>query len=113
MAEALNTLVQNVYDQLMIDIAPTREGEEDILLIKTNNAYREVCNARRYPSSYDDETILTDMEHYFTDIYNLAMFDFNMRGAEGQSIINENGEYRSFVKRVELLKAIVPICVLA
>ena len=113
MAETLNTLVLNVYDQLMIDIAPTRDGEADILLIKTNNAYKEIQRSRRYPSDYTDEMISADMERYFTEIYNLAMYDYNMRGAEGQSIINENGEYRSFVKRVELLKGVLPICVMA
>lgn len=109
---ALNDLVQSVYDQLLIDIAPTRTGEDAILLIKTNNAYREIVRARRYPSTYSDAMIASDMQRYFTEIYNLAMYDFNMRGAEGQTIITENGEYRSFVKRVDLLKGVVPIAVM-
>ena len=109
---ALNNLVQSVYDELVIDIAP-KEAGLDALLIKTNNAYREVKHTRNYPAAAEDTFVETDMGQFFKVIYDLAMYDYNMRGAEGQSRISENGEERTFVKRETLLKPVLPFAYFA
>lgn len=92
----------------MADINPVREGEASVLLVKTKNAYREVKSVRNYPSDADDDYIAEDMANFWTVIYNLAMYDFNIRGAEWQTVINENGEYRSFVDRGKILAEVTP-----
>ena len=102
---ALNGLVQSVYDELLIDVAP-KESDEPILLNKVNQAYREVYLKRNYPK--DAAFADTDMQKFFSNIYNIALYDFNMRGAEGQTRIAENGEERTFVKRETLFLGVVP-----
>lgn len=109
----MEELIQSIYEQLMVDINPTREGEAAILLIKVKNAYREVKAVRNYPSDATDTFITTDMAHFYSVIYNVAMYDFNIRGAEWQSTINENGEYRSFVDRSKLFSEVTPFAEIA
>lgn len=108
----MDELIQSVYTQLLADINPTREGESDALLIKVQNAANQIKNIRRYPSTLTNEFIASDMAQYFAQIYDLAMLDFNQRGAEGQGVIQENGEYRSFRQRTEMLRGVHPFAIL-
>ena len=105
--EPLNALVQSVYNELLIDVAP-KDALKPVLLTKTNNAYREVLQKRHYPADVDNSFVSSDMQRFFSNIYNIAMYDFNMRGAEGQSRIAENGEERTFVKRESLFLGVIP-----
>lgn len=109
----MDELIQEVYEQLMLDINPTRDGDAAILLVKVKNAYREVKEVRNYPSDATETFINSDMDHFFSTIFNLAMYDFNIRGAEWQTTINENGEYRSFVDRGKLLAEVTPFAEIA
>lgn len=101
-------LVLDVYERLLADINPTRDGDSSVLLIKVKNAYREVQQVRNYPEDASSEFIASDMWKFWNVIYNLAMYDFNIRGAEWQSTINENGEYRTFVDRWKVLSDVTP-----
>ena len=105
--EPMNALCQSVYNELLIDVAP-KESDEPILLNKVNQAYREVYQKRHYPHNVDGAFATVDMERFFSNIYNLALYDYNMRGAEGQSRIAENGEERTFIKRESLLIGVIP-----
>lgn len=107
----MDEMIQSIYEELMADIHPTREGEESVLLLKTKNAYREVQEARNYPDDATDEYIEADMKRFRQVVYNLAMYDFNIRGAEWQTTINENGEYRSFYERSKLMAEITPFAI--
>ena len=109
----MDELIQAIYEQLMVDINPIREGEAAVLLIKTKNAYREVKEVRNYPADATDAFVNADMAHFYSTIYNVAMYDFNIRGAEWQTTINENGEYRSFVDRSKLFADVTPFCEIA
>ena len=109
----MDELIQSVYEQLMGDINPTRNGDASVLLIKVKNAYREVKEVRNYPDDATEEFIVSDMNHFFPVIYNLAMYDFNIRGAEWQQVVNENGEYRSFIDRHKILGEVTPFAYFA
>lgn len=109
----MDELIQAIYEQLMVDINPTRDGDAAVLLIKVKNAYREVKEVRNYPSDATETFIDSDMAHFFSTIYNVAMYDFNIRGAEWQTTINENGEYRSFVDRSKLFAEVTPFAEIA
>lgn len=108
----MDEFIQSIYERLKADIAPTREGDASILQIKVKNAYLEVMDCRNYPDDTPESFIETDMKRFFTTIYNLAMYDFNIRGAEWQTTINENGEYRSFVDREKILATVTPFAVI-
>lgn len=105
--EPMNALCQSVYNELLIDVAP-KESDEPILLNKVNQAYREVYQKRHYPHDVDSSFAAGDMQRFFSNIYNIALYDYNMRGAEGQSRIAENGEERTFIKRESLLIGVIP-----
>ena len=109
----MDELIQEVYEQLMSDINPVREGDASILLIKVKNAVREVKEVRNYPDDATDTFIVSDLNRFWPTIYNLAMYDFNIRGAEWESTINENGEYRSFVDRGKILQEVTPFAHIA
>lgn len=104
----MDELIQEIYEQIVTDINPSRQGDKSILLIKVKNAYREVEETRNYPDDAEDTYIQSDMARFWSTIYNLAMYDFNIRGAEFESTINENGEYRSFTDRNKILAAVTP-----
>ena len=101
-------LAKSVYDNLMIDIGIT-DGSEVKLAVKVANAEKEVKRLRRYPSGADEEYVDSDMEQFWTVVYNLALYDYNQRGAEGEESINENGEYRVFIDRNKILSGVNPI----
>ena len=105
----MDELINQIYEQLMLDIAPKREGDSSFLLAKVKNAYREVQMARRYPEAASETYIASDMARFCSAIYNLALYDFNIRGAEFESTINENGEYRIFTDRGKILAEVIPI----
>lgn len=102
----MSELAATVYENLVIDIEPKRESDYAALAIKVSNAEKEIRRVRRYPSTYTDDQITEDMWNYYTNLYDLAMYDFNQRGAEGQSTVNENGEYRTWVDRKKLLNGV-------
>ena len=109
----MDELIQEVYEQLMSDINPTRQGDSSILFVKVKQACREVKEVRNYPDDATEEFIVSDMNHFFPVIYNLAMYDFNIRGAEWQQVVNENGEYRSFIDRHKILGEVTPFAYFA
>ena len=80
-----------------------------MLLSKVISAYREVKGARSYPMDYEDDFICSDMERYYSNIKNLALYDYNQIGVEGQSAHGENG---TRVDRNKYLEGVVAICTL-
>lgn len=77
-----------------------------LLLPKVRNAMREVKRARNYPESYTDAQIEADMYNYYSNIRNIALYDYNQIGAEWQKSIGENGTSRTFVDRKSLFSGI-------
>ena len=106
-------LAKAVYENIVIDIEPKRESDYAALAIKVSNAEREIKRVRQYPSSWTEDMIAEDMYNFYTNLYDLAMYDFNIRGAEGQIQVNENGESRTWVNRKTLLNGVTPIAVIA
>lgn len=77
-----------------------------LLLPKVKNAMREVKRARNYPASYTDVQIEADMYNYYSNIRNIALYDYNQIGAEWQKSMGENGTSRTFVDRQSLFTGI-------
>lgn len=107
----MDELVNEIYKELVIELDIPDE-EESMLLLKVKNAYREVRGARNYPLSYTEDAICDDMENYYHTIKNLAMYDYNQIGVEGQSAHGENGTSRTWVDRNKYLEGVVAICTL-
>lgn len=82
---------------------------QNLLLSKVRNAIREVKKARKYPAYYTEEQINRDMYEYYSNIRNIALYDYNLIGAEGEQSHSENGVGRSYIDRNKLFAGIIPI----
>lgn len=83
-----------------------------LLNSKVNNAVMEVKAARKYPKSYDDEKIDSDLVAFYSQIRNLALYDYNQSGAEGQTSFSGDGNNIHYVDRKEMFAQIIPLAVI-
>ena len=78
---------------------------ERLLNSKIEIAIRDVMGKREYGNShYTDKKILEELStRYFSTITNLARYDYNQSGAEGQKNHSENSVSRTWYDRNKLL----------
>lgn len=95
-----------IIDELRIELLGDPSLSEDMLNIKVDSAIREVKRVRNYPANYTDEMIEKDLVGFYSNIKNIALYDYNQIGIEGQSVSNENGENRTFVDRNSLFRGV-------
>lgn len=91
------------------------EGEKfnlPLLTSKVNNAVMEVRTARKYPKSYSDEMVESDLVTFYSNIRNLALYDYNQTGAEGQTSFSESGVSIHYVDRDKYFVNVVPLAVI-
>lgn len=102
-------LEQEIFADLSAELSMSDKNfNETLLLSKVKNAMREVKKARNYPKTYSDSQIEQDMYDYFSNIRNIALYDYNLIGAEGQQSSSENGTSRSYIDRNKLFCGICP-----
>lgn len=81
----------------------------DALAVKVKAVVRELLNIRCYENSgMTDEEIQADIERYYTQCMNVARFDYNQIGAEGEQSHSENGISRTYVERNKMWSGVVP-----
>ena len=74
------------------------DGSEDILLsLLLSQAENKVLN-KRYPFGYTDEQKALGLNKYSDIVFDISIYLYNKRGAEGQTAHNENGINRSYEK---------------
>lgn len=108
----MDKLANEIYDELATELGISEETDLSVLLFKVKNAYREIKKIRNYPDNYTDGMIDKDMERYFSNIRNLAMYDYNQIGAEGELSHSDNTGSRSWANRNTCLEGVVAICTL-
>lgn len=102
-------LEQEIFADLSGELSISDEKfSETLLLSKVRDAIREVKRARNYPKSYSESQIEMDMYDYFSNIQNIALYDYNLIGAEGQQSSSENGTSRNYIDRNKLFCGIRP-----
>lgn len=102
-------LEQEIFADLSAELSVSDENfNETLLLSKVRNAMREVKRARKYPKTYSDSQIEEDMYDYYSNIRNIALYDYNKIGAEFQNSMGENGTNRVFSDRKSLFNGICP-----
>ena len=99
-------ILNEVFEELCDDLDIDNAYDEKRLLNKVNNAVREVRNRRSYPSHFTEDEIQKDLEMLYSNIYNLALYDYNQIGAEGQTSHSENGESRTWRDREDCLRGV-------
>lgn len=109
MNEMLDEIFENLKGEILADEAQADLLSENLLRAKIKGAYREVKGARNYPKSYSSEQIETDMLNYFSNIENIARYDYNAVGAEGMSSYSSDGTSIHYKDRDKLFSGVYPI----
>lgn len=103
----------SLQDELIADLTVELSGESTFDLSKLTqkviNSIREVKRARKYPAYYTDEQINKDLYEYYSNIRNIALYDYNQIGAEFQISSSENGISRAYADRNKLFSGALPI----
>lgn len=82
---------------------------ENALAVKVKAVVRELLNIRCYENSgMTDEEISEDINRYYTQCMNVARYDYNQIGAEGEQSHSENGISRTYIERNRLWSGVVP-----
>lgn len=113
------TTFDELKDEILSDLVDQLEDEPgyklSVLESKLNIAFREVVQARTrnfhgsYPASYSEERAVSDLEQFYSHIFNLALFDYNTIGIEFQTSSTENSTTRTYVNRDRLFGGITPL----
>lgn len=107
--DMLNEIFENLKSEILADVAQADLLSEELLRAKVNGAYREVRRARNYPTSYSLAKVEADMENYYSNIQNIARFDYNNIGSEGLSSYTGDGTTLHYNDRNKLFSGVYPI----
>lgn len=102
----MESLLYEILEDLKTELGLTEESDLAVLSSKIRNACREVKRARNYQSSHTQEFIDRDIENFYSNIRELALYDFNQVGVEGQLSSVENGISRTYKSRRECLDGV-------
>jgi hypothetical protein len=102
------TLEQELVADLTDELSEDELFNEKLLLSKIRNAIREVKRARSYPISYTDDMIDSDLYDYYSNIRNIALYDYNMVGMEFEASHSENSVSQTMTDRTKLFAGIIP-----
>lgn len=96
-----------IVADLTVELGSEPTFNEDLLELKVKLAVKDVMMRRAYENtSYNEAKILADLDHYYSTISALAIYDYNQVGMNGQSSHSENSINRAWVSRDELLKGV-------
>lgn len=102
-------LEREIFADLSAELSVSDENfNKTLLLSKVRNAMREVKRARNYPKTYSDSQIEEDMYDYFSNIRNIALYDYNQIGGEFQESSSELSTSRVWMERNKLFSGICP-----
>lgn len=104
------SLISDIILELTTELEDDDDFNANILANKVRNAYREVQLTRNYPKYYTEDMIQNDMKRYYSHIQNIARYDYNLLGVEGQSSNTEGNDVRVYYKRERLFIGVIPLC---
>ena len=103
----IDALIQDIVEDFIDDgVIKDEESQKSQIRIKVKNAISEIKLRRSYPSSFTDDDISSDLESLRSNIYALALYDYNQIGAEGQTSHSSNGTSRTWKSRDECLNGV-------
>lgn len=108
----VDNLAEELFEDLKTELLEDEEGgefSETLLKQKVKNAIREVKSKRNYPSGYTDGMVANDLDRYYSNMRNIALYDYNTIGYEGESQHGEDSIQRTMVDRSTLFSGIVPL----
>lgn len=101
-------LENSIVSELEIELSQDVSFKKDVLKIKVRSAIREVKSKRKYENSnFTENDIEKDLWKYYANIKNLARYDYNQIGIEGQIGHGENGINRTYHDRDKCFNGVV------
>lgn len=103
-----------LIEELNTDLVAEVRGSGNIPLIsvmqvKVKAVVRELISMRNYElSGMTDEEATVDLNRWYTQCLNVARYDYNQLGAEGEESHSENGISRKYVERERLWAGVIP-----
>lgn len=102
--------IKDISDDIIEDLTVEMSGDADfdaaILAVKVKGAIREMRMRANYPRKWTEDKVARELEMNYAMLCNVARYDYNQRGAEGQKIHNENGINRTWLERDELWRGL-------
>lgn len=106
----MEPLIIEILEDLTTELGLIKETDKAVLTSKVKNAYREVKRTRNYQLYHTKDFIDNDMKNFYSNIRELALYDYNQEGAEGQTNHSENGTSRVWKDRKECFNGITAFC---
>ena len=104
------TFEKSINDALALEMSGDPTYNADVVASKVSAVVKELMQRRRYKTSgMSDYDVEEDLENYYSQALNVARYDFNTIGAEGEDRHTENGIDRTFTERGKLWAGVVPI----
>lgn len=107
----MERLIESLLDDLRTELENDVDYQESILRRKIEAAANEVRRARKYPEDYSEEDIIADLNQFYSNIRNIALYDYNQLGAEFQSYSGEGAIFRNFTDRNRLFYGVTPFAI--
>ena len=107
--EMLDEIFENLKTEILADEAQADLFSENLLRKKVESAFREVKRARNYPKTYSEATIEEDMREYYSNIEDIARYDYNSVGSEGLTSYAADGTSIHYKDRDKLFYGVYPI----
>lgn len=102
-----SSLMDEILSDLSVELNKEPDYDENVLRVKIKGAIREVMEKRNYEvTALSEQAILLDLNHHYSTILNVARYDYNQRGAEGETTHSENSVSRVWSNRDDLFKSI-------
>lgn len=96
-----------IIDDLTVELCEEETFNQSVLATKVKLAVKEVIAKRNYKvTTWSEEDILDDLEQFYSVVANVARYDYNTIGAEGEVMHSENGISRTYVDRDSLFKGV-------
>lgn len=106
---SVSDMAASIVAELTTELSAEDTFNADILANKVDGAIRRVMQLRRYPASYTEEMIASDMQNYYDVCLQLALARYNRIGADLEESHNENGVSISYVDENKILSSVLPL----
>ena len=107
--QMLDEIFENLKAEILADEAQANVFSDTLLRSKVERAYREIKTARNYPITYSEARIESDMENYYSQITDLAEYDYAHVGSEGMDSYSSDGVSIKYHNRNDIFNGVRPI----
>lgn len=105
-----DSIIEEVTGDLAIELQDDATFNRNILACKVKNAVNEIIRRRNIAGSKlaTDADKEADIRQFIVNIHNVALYDYNQIGIEGQTSSTEASTTRTYVNRESLFFGVFP-----